>query len=97
MLPDLLTCLRLLNVASWGAALIYVLPGASAAVFGPARRGDPMRLGCATTAIVMLGFVLRWLVMPDSEAAWAALYALGAADAVFIIALARSYGRGGHV
>lgn len=88
----------LLNIAVWSAVLIYMASGAWSAVAGSAtRRGDPMRLACFTTAFVILGFTIRWMVAPDSEAAWKVLNVLCAIDGLFIVALGRAYGRGPHV
>lgn len=93
-----MTLLRILNVVVWAAMLIYMLPGAWAAVRGVGvRRGDPMRLACALTAVVMLGHIVRWLVAPGDELTFKALYVLGAALAVYILALAHAYGRGPRV
>ncbi|MFS0737563.1 hypothetical protein ABC347_10980 [Sphingomonas sp. 1P06PA] len=56
-----------------------------------------MRLACLATALVMLGFVLRWLLAPDSDLLWKALYILCALDGVYILTLGRAYGRGPRV
>lgn len=93
-----MTELRVLNLILWLAVIVYMAPGAYAAATGNGvRRGDPMRLGCLVTAIVMAGFNARWLLFPDSTTLWAMLYVLSAADAVYIAILARTYGRGSHV
>jgi hypothetical protein len=90
--------LRILNVVVWGIMLVYMIPGAWSAAFGKdLRRGDPMRLACLSTAFVMVGFNLRWLLAPDSIVLWQALYGLSAASGVYIILLARAYGRGPRV
>jgi hypothetical protein len=92
------TALRILNVIVWGGLIAFMLPGAWSAAFGKAvRRGDPMRLACLATGAVMVGFNLRWLLAPDSIILWQALYGLAAAVGVYIIMLARAYGRGPHV
>jgi hypothetical protein len=89
------TALRILNVIVWGSMLVYMAPAAWSAAFGKAtRRGDPMRLACLAMAFVMIGFNLRWLLIPDDTAVWMALCALSAAAGVYILMLARSYGRG---
>lgn len=93
-----LDVLRILNVAIWLGGMIYMAPGAWAAASGKnVRRGDPMRLACLATGFLMVGFNLRWLLIPDSEALFIALLTLSAVDGVYIVMLARSYGRGGHV
>lgn len=93
-----MTALRILNLIVWGFMLVYMARGAWSAMFGDEmRRGDPMRLACFATAIVMCGFTLRWLVAPADQISFAVLYALAIADAVFIIALGRAYGRGPRV
>lgn len=93
-----MTELRVLNVIVWAGVLIYMIPSAWPAVRGvDMRRGDPMRLACAATAFVMLGFVVRWLIAPQDMLSWAALYVLSAALGVYIVLLARAYGRGPRV
>lgn len=93
-----MTLLRILNVVVWGVMAAYMLPGAWSTVAGYAvRRGDPMRLACFATAIVMVGFSLRWLLAPDNILVWQALYGLSAAVGVYIMFLARAYGRGPRV
>jgi hypothetical protein len=86
--------LRIINLIVWGAMLLYMLPGAWSATTGRARYGDPMRLACALTAIVMIGFNLRALLIPHDEMIWKALLVLSAALALFILQLGRTYGRG---
>ncbi|HEX8415011.1 MAG TPA: hypothetical protein VF637_14160 [Sphingomicrobium sp.] len=60
------------------------------------RRGDPMRLACFLTGLMVIGFSLRRLLFPESMVTWAALYIFSAGIAFYIIALARAYGRGPH-
>jgi hypothetical protein len=86
--------LRIINLIAWGLMLAYMLPGAWSATSGKARYGDPMRLACALTGIVMIGFNLRALLAPDDELTWKALLVLSAALAFFILQLGRTYGRG---
>lgn len=93
-----MTPLRILNTVVWGVMAIYMLQGAWSAMFGPdTRRGDPMRLGCLLTAIVMVGFNIRWLFWPDAMVTWQALYVLSAGTGLYIIWLAHAYGRGPRV
>lgn len=86
--------LRIINIAVWGIMLAYMLPGAWSATTARARYGDPMRLACALTAVVMLGFNLRALLAPEDELLWKTLLVLSAALALFILKLGRTYGRG---
>jgi hypothetical protein len=88
------TALRILNLAVWGIMMAYMLPGAWSALTSRARYGDPMRLACALTAIVMIGFNARALLVPDDLLLWKGLLALSAALAVFILKLGTTYGRG---
>lgn len=93
-----MTALRILNLVVWGALALYMLPGAWTAARGSlTRHGDPMRLAVFATSLVMMGFTLRWLLAPDSEALWRLLYVLAIADAGYIGFLARAYGRGPRV
>lgn len=89
-----MTLLRLINLLIWSVVLIYMARGAVAAVTKHARYGDPMRLACALTAIVVLGFNLRWLLLPRDVLLWQALLVLSAALAGFILRLGMTYGRG---
>ncbi len=90
--------LRIINVAVWAAVLIYMVPGAWAASFGKhTRRGDPMRLSVLVTAVLFLGFNLRWLLAPENDVLWQALLVLSAADGIYIAWLAKAYGRGGKL
>ena len=90
----MVTELRILNLIVWGGMLAYMLPGAVAAIRGTARYGDPMRLACALTAIVFIGFQVHWLFVPGREATLNGLLILSAALAVYILTLGRTYGRG---
>lgn len=89
-----MTLLRIINLLVWSAVLSYMARGAVAAVTKHARYGDPMRLACALTAIVVLGFNLRWLLLPDDKLLWQLLLILSAALAGFILRLGVTYGRG---
>lgn len=89
--------LRLINIAVWGAMLVYMLPGAWSATTVRARYGDPMRLACALTGIVFLAFNGYWIVnaaSAPSDPFMMALLVLSAALACFILKLGRTYGRG---
>lgn len=91
-----MTLLRVLNIIAWASMLAYMLPGAWSAARGgvKVRRGDPMRLACAMTGIVMVGFNLRWLLAPDDQMIWKSLLVVNIALALYILALGRAYGRG---
>lgn len=94
----MLDALRIANIVLWLLVAGYCLPSATNAAFGKVvRRGDPMRLAVFVTALIMAGFCVRWFIAPNDLTLWVALYVLCAADAVWIAALARSYGRGGSV
>lgn len=89
-----MTILRIINLLIWSAVLIYMARGAAAAMTKHARYGDPMRLACALTAVVVLGFNLRWLLVPHDFLLWKLLLVLSAALAAFILRLGITYGRG---
>lgn len=91
----MLTALRIINIAIWGALLAYMLPSARIAVIGKdVRRADPWRLSVAAVAILMILGNLRWLLAPDSDLLLGAVSALGIIVGAFKIILARTYGRG---
>lgn len=93
-----MTTLRIINIIIWLVVVVYCLPGAWAAASSRAtRRGDPMRLACLATGFVMMGFNLRWLLAPENQTLWQALYVLAAADGLYVLSLARAYGRGARV
>ena len=86
---------RLILIAAWASVGIFMASGAWAvAVRRNVRRGDPMRLACFITALIFIGYSARALLAPESEWVWMALHLLSAVDAVLIIALGRTYGRG---
>ena len=62
-----MTALRILNLITWGIMLVYMLPGAWSATTAQARYGDPMRLACAATAFVFIGFNLYWVFGPRAH------------------------------
>ncbi len=94
-----MTALRILNLVVWGIMLLYMTPGAIAAVTRAARYGDPMRLACALTAIVFIAFNLYWIFGPSAHVApvdpmMNGLLVLSAALGFYILRLGRTYGRG---
>lgn len=95
-----MTALRILNLIVWAMMLAYMLPGAVAASTRHARYGDPMRLACALTAVVFIGFNAFWLATEHSVAPSTTLnllLVLSAALALFILRLGLTYGRGGRL
>lgn len=87
-----------LNSGLWGALFAYTVRGAWRAAWGrTSYRNDPIYLAAATTSLMMAGFSLRWLIAPDNLWAWQMLYGLSAANALYIAALVRAYGRGPNV
>ncbi len=91
-----MTALIIANICAWGSLLVYMLlRGAWAALRGKApRHGDPMRVGVAAVAVVMLGFFVRRLVAPNSDLAFNSLAVLSILVAAYVASLARTYGRG---
>lgn len=91
----MLTALRVINIVVWSGLLLYMIPGAHHAVTGKdVRRGDPMRLGVGAVCLVMLLGNLRWLLVPDSDLLFAAIYVLSAIVGLYVARLAHAYGRG---
>ena len=87
--------LRLVALIAWGAMFAFMAPGAFSVMRRThMRRGDPMRLACATTAIVFMGYQLRFLILPDNESLRYLLHVASAANAVFVVRLGVAYGRG---
>lgn len=91
---DVMTALRAVNLIIWSAVLAMMAPAVWALWKGNARSGDPARLVVAGFALIMIGFTGRWLALPDSKEAFAALYVFSAIWAGFTMMAARSYGRG---
>lgn len=94
-MTDLLTVLRVLNILIWGALFAFVVGGAWTAIRGKdVRRSDPWRLGvAAVSAFIILGN-LRWILAPDSDALFRAIYMMGAIVGLYKIYLVCTYGRG---
>ena len=91
----LLFVLRLIALAVWAALFVYMVPGARAAIKGKdLRRGDPMRLGVAIICLVMILGNLRWLLAPESDELFAAVYVLSIIAGAHTFKLAMVYGRG---
>lgn len=86
-----------LGLAFWLSVMAYMASGAWGAVFGEARRGDPMRLACFITAGIFVGYLLRLWLFKGDPTSGAALRLIGMADAVLIVTLGRAYGRGERV
>lgn len=90
-----MTMLRIFSLIAWGALAAYMARGAWAAAYARAtRHGDPMRLACFMTALLMMAFAILGLVHPGDSVARGALYVLSVADAAFIWQLGKAYGRG---
>ena len=89
--------LRIINVLIWGSMIFYMLPGALAAFSNRSRRGDAMRLACLLTALIMVGFNVRWLWFRDNMTLWQMLLVLSAGLGFYILWLAHAYGRGPRV
>ena len=92
-----MTALRILNLIAWLWVFAHMAPALWSILRGQARLGDPVRLVCAAFAFLVIGFNARWLLIPESQAVQAALYAISAVVAGFTSWTARSYGRGDHV
>ena len=93
-----MTLLRIANVIAWGLLFAYMIPGAWEAAKGHATRlGDPLRLGVATVALLMVGLHGRWLLIPDNDAVWMSLYVMSILTAGYVAYLAHAYGRGPRI
>lgn len=90
-----MTALRIADILIWSITAIFMARGALAATTGCGTRyGDPMRLACFATAIVVVGFNARWIFAAESILIWKLLYALSGAVGIYIVVLGRRYGRG---
>lgn len=90
--------LRIITSVVWTTMIVYMAPGAWAALRGRnVHRGDPMRLACLLTGLMVVGFSVRHLLFPENMLTWVGLYIFSISVALYIIALARAYGRGPHV
>jgi len=86
--------LRLINLAGWLLVLAYMAPAVLGVLRGKPRDGDPPRLIYAAFALLVIGFNLRMLAVPESQIVQAALLGLSAVVSVFTLRAARAYGRG---
>lgn len=95
----MMDALRIANLIVWGVFMLpFMASGAWSAMSGrEMRRGDPMRLACFATGLIICGFNVRGMIAPDDELSRVILYLLSIADGVFIMLLARAYGRGPRV
>lgn len=89
--------LRILNLIAWCGVLAYMMPAVASIMRGKTRMRDPNHLIYAAFAVLVIGFNLRWLAVPDSDLMQAGLLCIGIAIAVMTILAARAYGRGDHV
>lgn len=89
--------LRIISMIAWLVLFANMAPAVWSIITGKPRTGDPVRLVFAAFSVVVVGFNLRWLLIPESIAVQAALHVLSAGTAVYAIITARSYGRGDHV
>ena len=83
-----------INIAAWGAVMLYMAPDAWRASFRKSHQFDPLRMAFFATAFLLMCMPMRWLFAPDNTALWALLYGLSAADAIYVIIVARAIGRG---
>jgi hypothetical protein len=85
----------MLDIARLASVLLWLIPAAllpgSAwrVLIGRPREPDPYKAACWFMALLILGFIGRWYVAPGDTGLWAALYALSAALAVYVILLVR--------
>ena len=92
-----MTAMRIASLIAWSILFAAMVPSLFSILRGCARTGDPVRLVFAAFAVVVIGFNLKWLLLPESVIAQAALHLLSGAVAILAIFTARSYGRGAHV
>jgi hypothetical protein len=89
--------LRLINLAGWLLVLAYMAPAVLGILRGKPRDGDPARLIYAAFALLVVGFNLRFLALPESVVFHWGLLILSIVVAGFTLRAARAYGRGTHV
>lgn len=93
-----MTMFRLVDIMIWSVTAVFMARGACAAATGRGvRYGDPMRLACFATAIVVIGFNARWILAAESMLFWKLLYALSGAVGIYIVVLGHRYGRGPRI
>lgn len=92
-----MTALRIVNLAAWLMVLAYMAPAVVGILRGKPRGGDPARLIYAAFALLVVGFNLRFLALPESVAFHWGLLILSIVVAGFTLRAARAYGRGTHV
>lgn len=93
-----MTVLFVAAMIVWSAVLLYASRSFWKMLTGQAvHRGDPMRIGVFTTSILFVAGSLRWLAAPADMISLATIFMLSIVDALYILHLMRSYGRGGPV
>jgi hypothetical protein len=81
--------LRVLCLVLWLVAAVILVPGLMRYVRGPARPCDEYQTAFFFTALLFIGSLGRWLVIPYDTQVFVALYALTAALAAYVLILAR--------
>lgn len=82
----------------WSVVLLFASRSAFAAAFLKSeRRGDPMRLATWLVALVMVCGSLRWILLPDNETLWKAVWVVASITGFYVLRLMIAYGRGPEV
>jgi hypothetical protein len=84
----LLYWLRVGCLLLWAAAALVLAPGALRYVRGRFDGCDAYRTAFFFTALLFIGSLSRWILAPDDEEIFVALYAMTAALAVYVMILA---------
>ena len=79
--------LRIACLCLWAAAAIALAPSAWRIVVGRATTVDEYRTACFFAALLFIGQIGRWLLVPGDTHIFTGLYALTAALAVYVLIL----------
>lgn len=92
----MLTCLRLLSIVAWALVAGCLGRSAARAIRGRTYAFDNFRAAFFFVALVMIGFNLRWLLAPDDQGTWLALYALSVLAAFYVLKVVLAHGKGSN-
>lgn len=82
---------RFVALIAWIVVACFMVRGALSAVFRGQSEINLLALGRFTTAVVFTGYYIRLIYAIDEPWLWTMLHVLSAANAVYIILMARAF------